>query len=146
VATSRAFLYLACKLDPPRHYCLQFPSLGGDFEGENIMNHVVEPVHNMHTFLCPLNEFQTFLHINYFDLQLRLICQDILTYCKILLWMMSDVENLRELKPEKCYKRGGKRKSYFLVNHVSCKSRVHLCLSSKDLKAGANKWTRKLRQ
>jgi hypothetical protein len=60
--------------------------------------------------------------------------------------MISDVENLRELKPEKCYKRGGKRKSYFLVNHVSCKRRGTSLLVVKGFESGANKWTRKLRQ
>jgi len=52
-----------------------------------------------------------------------------------LLWMIFNVENLSKFKPEKYYERGGKRKSYFLVNRASCK-RSTSCLSSKDLKAG----------
>jgi len=49
--------------------------------------------------------------------------------------MIFNVENLSKFKPEKYYERGGKRKSYFLVNRASCK-RSTSCLSSKDLKAG----------
>ena len=127
-----------CRMTTLRPYMLS--SLGAETP--------TSQVHPWYAHITPptpsFKRISTFLPVNYFDLQLRLIRQDVLTYYKIFygwslmsrIWASSSLRSIMSVE---------ERESPISLWIAQAARGVHLACHQRIWKRGANKWTRKLR-